>query len=56
VENNWIGLFDTAIQYYLHKDASALSNAEWCETIAQLGFLRTKERREKEKKGEWNYL
>ena len=44
MQNNWVGVLDTAIQYYLHRDASALTDEEWAETIAQLTFLRGQER------------
>jgi hypothetical protein len=56
VENNWIGLLDMALQYYLHIDASALSDAEWCEKIAQLSYLRTQERKASEKPVGWRSL
>jgi hypothetical protein len=46
VRKNWIGLLDTAAQYYLKKDVSALSDGEWCEVIAQVLWIRTKEKEE----------
>jgi hypothetical protein len=56
VQNNWIGLLDAAVQYYMRRDASAMTDDEWADTIAQLGFLRTQEKDASEATGKWNYL
>ena len=40
---NWIKQLDVACQYYLKKDVSALSDAEWAETIGHLLWLRKDE-------------
>ena len=56
MQNNWIGLLDTAVQYYLHRDASALTDEDWAATIAQLTFLRGQEKDASEAIGEWKEL
>lgn len=40
IENDWVGLMTTQLEYYLGIDASHLSDYDWAVKIAQLDYIR----------------
>jgi hypothetical protein len=45
VSDDWIGLFDTSLRYYLGVDASQLTDNEWASAVVHLAEIRKREKR-----------